>query len=220
MDSASSQHNNGGSSRKPKMRVMTPHETIHVPAMTKEELEENQEEEMEETDPEEELEEETDPEEESEEEPEEEIDPEEEEYPNNPNEVTTPVEEQHSTPSYGSADPYIKFLQELKGKASSSFPPYQGEIPSIKEQAQEIQEQNEAANAFFNYPSDETTTPYPDPKDHYDVVMMGYRDPPPRYGYPTDIPRSQEEHLDRALQETDELRKKIVEDKKKKKKVT
>ena len=101
--------------------------------------------------------EETEPEEETEEEPEEETKPEEDEYPDNPNEVATPVEPQHSTPSYGSVDPYIKFLHELKGQAStSSFGPYHGTIPSIEEQVQDIREKNEAANAFFNNSPDET----------------------------------------------------------------
>ncbi|XP_076906061.1 uncharacterized protein LOC143562019 [Bidens hawaiensis] len=42
------------------------------------------------------------------------------------------------------------------------------------------------------------------------MVTLGYRDPPPQYGYPNIVPQSYEEHLDRALHETDDWRKKIV----------
>ena len=39
MDSASTQHNSAGPSRKPKMRVITPEKTIHMIGLTEEDWE-------------------------------------------------------------------------------------------------------------------------------------------------------------------------------------
>ncbi|XP_076895915.1 uncharacterized protein LOC143548708 [Bidens hawaiensis] len=78
-------------------------------------------------------------------------------------------------PSYGSVDPYVQYIEALKNQASSSFPPFQGEIPSIQEQADEIREQNRAAKAFFYLSSDMTDVPVVDIiiqefGDHFDEI--------------------------------------------------
>lgn len=114
-------------------------------------------------------------------------------------------------------DPYVQYIQGIKIKFPLVFPPFQGNVPTISEQANEIRKHEAAAEAFFNHPIETASSPYP--KTHYDIIMMGYCDPPPQYGYRDIIPQSQEEHLDRTLHETDELMKKVTIEGSKKKKI-
>ena len=120
---------------------------------------------------------------------------------------------------YGSMDPYVQYLEELRNQASSSFPPFQGPVPSLQEQADEIREQNKTADYLYLSANGDYVE-YPEPQNHYEMVTLGYRDPPPQYGYPNVIPQSYEEHLDRALRESDEWRKKADKEEKEKKKLS
>ena len=58
-----------------------------------------------------------------------------------------------------------------------------------------------------------------EPQNPFEDVQMGYRNPPPRYGYPTDIPQTMVEHLDRALRESDEHLQRARKEKEEKEKV-
>ena len=208
--------NGEGTSQKPRMRVRMPHEVFSPIPMINHDLRPMEEDSDDPTEYPDENTDEENPEEESRIEIENTSEEMEAENPNDSRDISVGGSLTSNPPSHDSVDPYVHYLETLKIRTSSSFPPYQGEIPSEQEQADEIREQNRVADYLYLSANGEYVE-YPEPRNHYEMVTLGYRDPPPQYGYPHVIPQSYEEHLDRALRESDDLRKQlVVEDKKKK----
>ena len=64
----------------------------------------------------------------------------------------------------------------------------------------------------------EPTPPPMSPNNPFEACVMGYRDPPPQYDYPTLMPQSYDEFMIRTLRHEDELQREVQEWTKKKKK--
>ena len=64
----------------------------------------------------------------------------------------------------------------------------------------------------------EPTPPPMSPNNPFEACIMGYRDPPPQYDYPTLMPQSYDEFMIRTLRHEDELQREVQEWTKKKKK--